>query len=495
MFKIDDCFKSSDIFNEILRKRFEENFNPEGGSRLWMIPGHIVFTTDNSKIHTCDARPYDFSTSPNEAETDELLATSSSVLDIVFDTENTSTRMFVVLTNGDVQIFEYRTLLFEWARIGYFNVNIVSPNSNNNHVFVTQTMISQHQNMIYWSQKIGSSDISFDLHKREIPLNGVREITQSAIGVPQKLLKNCPVFDLVEIRDNICIVPHLPNSINLYIIISARLHIWLFHIDGKLLWRGIIGDSPVDFISLCTKSMGLWHQTGSMKVCKLLDNVKNYAYILNNDSLISIAPNGELRNKTCLGIVVEDMQDCFIMQNTIYLFKDSYKFLQIHSVDSGQLLQSFDLTEHSPISGIWYNASSIPSIGFYSDHRLYKLNYKSLKSLLISNSPCNLKSLNLLKQENFHVFSLLRDVVHHRFESCDIPPLKSMPKVLQSEALLLAVKHSCRENGFKSKDFPVKKSNFGLPENNNEFPQTKLNKMLNPLVDCFQKLEKCRNAQ
>ncbi|GFX19177.1 uncharacterized protein TNCV_3013211 [Trichonephila clavipes] len=494
MFKIDDCFKSSDVFNEILIKRFEENFSPSNNSRLWMTHGHIIFTTDNTKVHTCDARPYDFSTSPSEAETDELLATSSSVLDIFFDTENTSTRMFVVLMNGDVQIFEYRTLLYEWARIGYFNLNIVSPNSNNNHVFVTQVMISQNQNMIYWSQKSGSSDTCFDLHRREIPLNGVREITQSAIGVPQKLLKNCPAFDLVEIRDNVCIIPHLPNFINLYIILSARLHVWLFHMDGKLLWRGIVGDSPIDFLSLCTKSIGLWNQSGNIIVCKLLDTVKNYAYILNNDTLITIAPNGEIRKKINLEIKSSNIQDCFIMQNIICIFKDDYKGIQIHNICDGQVVQFFDLTNYSPINGIWYHSSCIPNIGFYSGHKIYRLNYKSLKSLIITEPPCSLHGLNLLKQENFHVFSLLRDVIHHKFESCDIPSLKAMPKVLQSEALLLAVKQSCRENGFKSNDFPIKNMNNILSENN-ELPKTKLNEMLSPMVECFYKLEKCKIAQ
>ncbi|KAF8783004.1 hypothetical protein HNY73_013225 [Argiope bruennichi] len=348
--------------------------------------------------------------------------------------------------------------------------------------------------MIYWSQRTGSTDACFDLHKREIPLNGVREITQSAIGVPQKLLKNCPAFDLVEIRDNICVIPHLPNSVNLYIIISARLHIWLFHIDGKLLWRGIIGDGPVDFISLCTKSIGLWNQSGNIKVCKLLDPVKNFAYILNNNILMSISPNGEIRNKIDLEIASEEVQDCFIMQNIICLFKDN-KYLQIHNIDDGQLVQYFDLEEYSPINGIWYNSSCIPSIGFYSKHRLYKLSYKSVKSLLMSDPPCNLHSLNLLKkQEHFHVFSLLRDVVHHKFESCDIPALKSMPKVLQSEALLLAVQQSCRENEFKSNDFPIKNINKVISENGHEFPRTKLNEMLIPFVECYQKLEKCRKT-
>lgn len=494
MFQIDDCFKSCDIFNDLLVKRFEENFNPQNNSRLWTTPGHIVFTTDDNKVHTCDARPYDFSTSPSEAETDELLSAPSPVLEILFDTRGTSTRMFIVLTNGDVQIFEYRTLLYEWARIGYFNLNIVSPNSNNNHIHVTQVLISYHQNMIYWVQKSGNADTCFDLHKREIPLNGVREITQSAIGVPRKLLKNCPPFDVIEIRDNICVVPQLPNSVNLFIILSARLHLWLFQIDGKLLWRGIVGDSAMDFITLCTKTIGLWSQSGPMKICKLLDPVKNYVFIFNDKNLVCISPNGEIRSSINININHEDVQDCFILQNALCIFTQNYKDLLIYNINNAELVQSFDLTEFSPINGLWFNSSCIPSIGFHSSHKLYKLNYKSLSSLLSLDPPCLLQTLTLLRNEHFHVYSLLRDVIHHKFESCDIPPLKTMPGNLQSEGLLLAVLQSCREKGFESDNFPVEKMGL-LLSSNIKLPETKLRELLDPITECFKKIEKCRVSQ
>uniref|UniRef100_A0A2L2YP04 Uncharacterized protein n=1 Tax=Parasteatoda tepidariorum TaxID=114398 RepID=A0A2L2YP04_PARTP len=496
MFKVDDCFKSCGIFNEILVKRFEENFNPKNNSRLWITPGHIVFTTEDTKVHTCDARPYDFSTSPSEAETDELLVTTSPVLDLFFDTEGKSTRMFLILKNGDVQIFEYRILLFEWARIGYFNVNITSPNSNNNHHnLVTHVLISYNQNFIYWTEKTGPSDTCFSFHKREIPLNGVREITQSAIGVPQKLFKNCPEFDVVEIRDNLCLVPRLPNSINIYIIISARSHVWLFHMDGKLLWRGIITDSPMDFISLCTKAVGLWKPTGVVKVCKLLDPVKNFAYMLHNESLISIAPNGEIRHNVSLNISPNNIEKAFIMQNALCIFTEECKQLKIYNCTKGEFLQAFQLNEFSPVTGIWYHSSSIPSLGFYCDSTIYKLNYKSLNSLLISDVPCLWHILNLLKNEHFHVFSIIRDIVYHSFESSDIPPLKNVPRVLQSEALILALLQSCRDKGFKSDNFPIKNVNEFLVSNSAVLPETKLRELLDPLVECFKKLEKCRIEQ
>ncbi|KAG8200536.1 hypothetical protein JTE90_000609 [Oedothorax gibbosus] len=490
MFQIDEYLKSCDIFNELLVKRFEENFNPlQNNLRLWTTPGHIVFTTDDNKVHTCDARPYDFSTSPSEAETDELLSPSSPVLEILFDTRGTATRMFIVLTNGDVQIFEYRILLYEWARIGYFNLNIVSPNSNSNHIQVTQVMISYHQNMIYWVQK---SEKGFDLHKREVPLNGVREITQSAIGVPRKLLKNCPQFDITEIRDSICIVPHLPNSVKLYIILSARLHLWLFQADGKLLWRGIVGDGAIDFITLCMKTIGLWNQTGSLKMCKLLDPVKNHAYLFNDNNLICLTLNGEIRNSVTIDVKPKELQECFIIQNVLCIFTENYENLLIYNTNRGELIQSFDLTEFTPINGLWFNSSCIPTIGFHSsNHKIYKINYKHLSSLLQLDPPCLLQTLSLLKNDHFHVYSLLRDAIYHKFESCDIPPLKSMPDNLQSDGLLLAVLQCCREKGYESDKFPVEKMS-SLFSSNVTLPETKLKELLDPITESFKKIEDCR---
>lgn len=498
MFQIDECFKSSGVFNDLLIKRFDENFHPQNGSRLWMTPGHIIFTSVNNKVHTCDARPYDFSTSPSETDSDELLSAVSEVLDIFFDTESTSTRMFIVLTNGDVQIFEYRILLFEWARIGYFNVNIVSPNSNNNHGnnVVTHVLISQHQNTIFWSEKTSSSDMSYTLNKREISLNGAREITQSAVGIPQKLLRNCSKFELIEIRDNICIVPHLPNSVNLYIVISARSHIWLFHIDGKLLYRGIIADSPIDFISMCTKTLGLWSATGTVKVCKLLNNSKNFAYLLHNKVLLYIAPNGEINKKVNLNINIKDLSECYIMHNALFSFCVNPAVLHIHNLNSEQLIQSFDMTEYSPLNGMWYHSSLIPNIGFYSNNTVYKINYKPLKSMLMSESPSLIHLLHYLKQEHFCIFLLLKDLIQNKFTSCGTDPFNLTTNSLQSKALLLAILQSCREKGFKVEDFPLRNIvNSLYSEIETSFNATKLKEVLDPLVECFIRFEKSRDSQ
>lgn len=498
MFKIDECFKSSGVFNELIVKRFDENFNPQNGSRLWVTPGHVIFTSANNKVHTCDARPYDFSTSPSETESDELLSAVSDVLDIFFDTEGSSTRMFIVFTNGDVQIFEYRIVLFEWARIGYFNLNIVSPNSNNNHNHnsVTHVVISPHQNTIFWSEKTSNSDTSYTLNKREISLNGPREITQSAVGNPLKLLKNCSKFELVEIRDNICVIPHLPNNINLYIVISARSHVWLFHIDGKLLFRSVIGDSPIDFISMCTKTLGLWNETGSVKVCKLLNNTKNFAYFLHNKMLLCIAPNGEISKKISLNINIKDLNECYIMHNALFSFYSDHVFLTVHNLQTEQLINSFDMTEFNPRSGIWSHSSLIPSIGFYSNKTVYKVNYKPLNSMLMSEPPSLMHLLNYLKQEHFCIFLLLKDLVQKKFSSCDTHPFNLTSDSLQSNALLLAILQSCREKGFNSDDFPLKDINrLLLSENDPSFNPTKLKELLDPLVECFIDFEKCKISQ
>lgn len=496
MFKIDECFKSSGIFNELLTKRFDENFKPQSGSRLWMTPGHIVFTSDGFKVYTCDARPYDFSTSPSEPESDEFLVAVASVLEIFFDTEtSSSTRMFIALENGDVQIFEYRIMLYEWARIGYFNVNIVSPNSNNNHnIVLDKILISRNQNMIFWSEKMANPDTSYNLQKREIPLNSIREITQSAIGVPQKLLKNCPHFDLLEIRDNICILPQLPNLVNVYIIISARSHIWFFNINGKCLWRDIISDSPIDVVTLCAKTIGLWSQGGSLKVCTLLNHIKNYAYVLYNSQLLAINATGDINKKIDLNLPINDIHESFVMHNALYTFMKQLTILYIHDIQRGQLIQQFDLSNYAPITGICRHSSNIPSIGFYSNNMIHKLSYMSLNSILTSD-PCHLPfALNVLRDENFHIFALLKDLVHEKFANSNIPALQNRPLSIQSEALLLAMMQSCREQDFKSKDFPLKHSEMQklFSEDVTISSNTKLKQLLNPLVECFVKLEKSK---
>lgn len=497
MFTINECFRSSNTFNDVIIKRFDENFNAKNDSRLWLTPGHVIFTTNNTKIHTCDARPYDFSTSPSETDSDELLAAVSDVLDIFFDIESASTRMFIVLVNGDVQIFEYRILLFEWARIGYFNVNIVSPNSNNNHHnTIIHVLISRYQNTIYWAEKANTSDSCYSLNKREISLNGVREITQSAVGIPQKLLKNCTKFELVEIRDNICVIPYLPNNVNLYIIISARSHIWLFHIDGKLLYRGVIGDSPTDFISLCTKTIGLWNDTGAVKVCKLLNSTKSYAYILHNKLLLSIAPNGEISKRVSLNINIKNVKECYIMHNTLFSFYDDPLALHIYNINNEQLIQTLDMNEYNLIKGMWFNSSIIPSLGFYTDNAVFKISYKPHSSLLISDPASVIHLINFLKQEHFAIFLLLKDLVQQKFQSTN---LKSFPLVtdsLQSEALFLAVLQSCREKGVKSNDFPLKEIvSLIFSEKRSNFNATRLKELLDPLVECFIKFEKNRISQ
>lgn len=496
MFKIEECVKSSGIFNDIIIKRFDENFSPQNGSRLWLTPGHVIFTTNNNlKVHTCDSRPYDFSSSPSEIDSDELLTAVSEVLDIFFDTESTSTRMFIVLMNGDVQIFEYRILLFEWARIGYFNVNIVSPNSNNNHhILVVHILISHYQNTVYWSEKTGSSEMCFSLNKREILLNGVREITQSSVGNPQKLLRNCTKFELVEIRDNVCIVPRLPNSINLYIIVSARSHVWVFHIDGKLLYRGVIGDSPIDFVSLCTKIIGLWSETGTVKVCKLLNSKKNHAYLLHNKCLLSIAPNGEINKRVNLNVNIKNLTEGYIVQNSLFAFYGNPADVHVYNLNNEQLIQSFEMNEYSPLSGIWSHSSLIPSFGFYSNQTVFKINYKPLGSMLVSETPSLVPLLTYLKQEHFCLFLLLKDLVQHQFESCDVPSFKISGDALQSEALLLAVLQSCREKGFRTEDFPFKEINSLLfsDKKTTSFSETRLKVLLDPLEECFVKFEKSK---
>lgn len=491
MFHFQDCFASSGIFNENLRNSFRDTFDSKRGDKLWVIPGHLVYTSSRQKLYTCDAKPFD-APSVTDRECVELTVTIAPIVDIFFDLSKPFTRMFVVLFNGDVLIFEYRSSLFEWARVGFFNVNIISPNnSNNQHNDLEYSFISTSQNVIYWTEKMGEGEMNFVLYRRSLPHPGVREITQSTIGDRQMLLKNCPPLELIEVQDSICIVPNMPKHLDIFLLASQNFTLRFFSLNGKCLWRGVFTNYAIDFLSLCLKTVGLWSKNGAIKVCHVLDSKKNVVYLIQNSVLYSVFPSGEINRKSVVECTMSDSCVYYIYKNILCVFTGiSFEFC---SLESGQLLQIICLKKFIPICGLWSYSFDVPSVGFYSDSTIQQLHFKPLKSVLKSDSVQFAQSEDLFLQEDVHLVLLLKSLIQHDFKTYQINNLQNFPLTLQSEALWLCLFHTCREKGFK--DFPADPTelhNFVFRKQNEKFPDTKLNKMLETLVDCFCKIEQKR---
>lgn len=491
MFTLSDAITDK-LYRDDDVKKFREQWNPQSGSRIWVIPGHVLYTSiDGHYLKSCDVCPSDITTKEKNLESN-FVPKSGYVFDICVIRENSPTRILVIFSIGNVDIYQYCQSNYEWTKGGHFNL------FTNDKVKLDWVYFHHRLNSIIWCERLedAKNNINCSIYKRILPLEEGIEISDTTIEPVYPLLSNCPKLEITAIGESFCLVPKLSKQTSIYVICNQGFQFRLCDLYGEFPWKSLrydaLSDSPVDFLTLVTRNIKMWKYPDiKYRLCRSLSTLSEKICFLSNNTLaIFVNSSGDICNKRNLFKFTGDVKDCFLHKQLMFIFTEEK--LYISCTETGTCLESLDLPYIGPPGGIWYYCSSISLLGVYTDHTIYQLHYKSIVEIVNSSNFSHEKAFKCLMSEQFQFLTLIQELIDDNSTDINIYLPSQLHHHIQSKALLLAALHWHRNKISNRLKYQMPDIQSLMCSRESHWPgkETKLRKLLKQQVDCFCSIER-----